>query len=353
MKRLLLVSCLLLLLGSCIKDAPKNPEADITSFSIDPKQLTGDTFIDQANGKILLYLTKEAYEQGVVPTITVSKNAKIYPSSGEKINFNTTGQITYTVTAERPENKKNYVIQVINVGDWSFEFEKWGQNDNDKWEYPIEDDLSTVWSSGNEGVAISGVAKDPLAYPTRSTTDGYMGTRAAEMVTIKGTALSAFVGIYLYAGSLYIGNFNPSVVLTQPLAATEFGEPYVGLPGRFTGYYKYVPGANYQDENQNIIPGRTDECTIYAVLFEGTQRLNGTNILTSDRVVAKAVLNDGSMKSAFTKFDIPFVYRQGWTAQAGTKMMMAIVTSSSKEGDHYRGALGSRLVVDHLAVIPK
>lgn len=344
---------LLLLLSSCIKDAPKNPEADIESFNIPAGLTTGATVIDQANRKILVYLTQEAYENGISPTLTLSKNASVSPASGEKIIFTPGRTISYTVTAERSENQKTYTLQVVNLGNWKFDFEHWQQHPTDKYEYPVEDDMSSVWSSGNQGVAISGVPKEPGAYPTRSTTDGYLSTKAAEMVTIKGTALSAFVGIYLYAGSLFTGNFNPAVVLVNPLAATEFGEPYQGLPDRFSGYYKYTPGAAYQDENQNIIAGKTDECSIYAVLFEGTERLNGTNIANSERIVARAVLADGSMKADFTKFDLPFVYKTGWTAQPGTKLMLAIVASSSKEGDHYRGSLGSRLVIDHLSIQPK
>jgi len=349
----ILLFAFVLLLGSCIKDAPANPEADIESFDVNPDMLTGQTFIDQANRKILLYLTNEAYENGVTPILSLSKNAKVTPASGEKITFGNNKEVTYTVTAEQSTNKKTYIVQVVNVGDWSFDFEKWQQNSVDKYEYPVEDDLTSLWSSGNPGVALSGVPKEVLAYPTRSTTDGYLGTKAAEMVTIKGTALSAFVGIYLYAGSLFIGNFNSSVVLTEPLAATEFGGPYVGLPDRFTGYYKYTPGPAYQDEHQNIISNKVDECAIYAVLFEGPERLNGTNINTSDRVIATAKLNDGSAKANFTKFDIPFVYKTGWMPATGKNLMLTIVASSSKDGDHYKGALGSRLVVDHLSVIPK
>lgn len=351
MKLPILLFALILFIGSCIKDAPTNPEADIESFEVNPNFLTGQTFIDQANRKILLYLTKEAYETGVTPILSLSKNAKVNPASGEKISFNENKEITYTVTAERSTNQKTYTVQVVNVGDWNFKFEKWLQNNTDKYEYPVEEDLSSLWSSGNPGVALSGVPKDPLAYPTRSTTDGYLGTKAAEMVTIKGTALSGLVGIYLYAGALYIGNFNSAVALIQPLAATEFGAPYVGLPARFTGYYKYTPGPAYQDERQNIIPNQVDECAIYAVLFEGPERLNGTNINTSDRVIATAKLSDGTAKANFTKFDIPFTYKAGKTAPKN--LMVAIVASSSKDGDHYKGAIGSRLVVDNLSVIPK
>ncbi|RWU10816.1 PCMD domain-containing protein [Pedobacter chitinilyticus] len=353
MRLTVLLFAVVLCLNSCIKDAPANPEADIESFEIDPKLLTGQTFIDQVNRKILVYLTKEAYETGITPTITISKNATITPASGQKITFNGKNEVTYTVAAAQHPNQKTYTVQVVNVGDWHFEFEKWLQNTDDKYEYPVEDDLSTLWTSGNPGIALSGVPQDPLAYPTRSTTDGYLGTKAAEMVTIKGTPLSAIVGIYLYSGSVFIGNFNPSVVLIKPLAATEFGAPYVGLPARFTGYYKYTPGAAYQDENQNIIAGKTDECAIYAVLFEGPERLDGTNIHTSERVIATATLSDGSAKTNFTKFDIPFVYKNGQLPAANKNLMLAIVASSSKDGDHYKGAIGSRLVVDNLSVIPK
>lgn len=353
MRLQILFLLLILSFSSCIKDAPANPEADIESFELNPSLLTGQTFIDQANRKILLYLTKEAYETGVTPIISLSKNAKVSPASGQKITFNGKDEIDYTVTAEQSTNQKTYKIQVVNVGNWTFPFEKWLQNNDDKYDYPVEADLTSLWSSGNPGVALSGVAKDPQAYPTRSTVDGYLGTKAAEMVTIKGTPLSAIVGIYLYAGSVFIGNFNTAVVLTAPLAATEFGSPYVGLPDRFTGYYKYTPGPAYQDEHQNIITGQVDECAVYAVLFEGPERLNGTNINTSDRIIATARLSDGSAKANFTKFDIPFIYKTGQVPSSNKNLMLTIVASSSKDGDHYKGAIGSRLVVDNLSVIPK
>lgn len=84
MRLTVLLFAVVLCLNSCIKDAPANPEADIESFEIDPKLLTGQTFIDQVNRKILVYLTKEAYETGITPTITISKNATITPASGQK-----------------------------------------------------------------------------------------------------------------------------------------------------------------------------------------------------------------------------------------------------------------------------
>lgn len=336
---------------SCIKDAPLNPEADIETFVLPQDQLTGNVFIDQANRKIMIFLTAEAYDRGIAPVITVSKNAGIAPASGDSIHIKNNA-VQYTVTSQSGANKKIYTVEVVNVGDWNFAFETWTTNATDKYEYPVETDNVELWSSGNPGVALAGVPKQPDAYPTRSTTDGYLGTKAAEMTTIKGTALSELVGVHLFAGSLFLGNFNSSQALLNPLAATEFGEPYVGHPDRFTGYYKYTPGAVFQDENANAVTGKQDNCAIYAVLYKGPERLNATNIHTSDKILATAILPDGSAKANFTKFDLPFAYLPNWDSTA-TNLMLAIVASSSSEGDHYRGAIGSRLVVDSLSILPR
>ncbi|MXV52886.1 hypothetical protein GS399_18080 [Pedobacter sp. HMF7647] len=336
---------------SCIKDAPLNPEADIEVFTIDPALTTSKTVIDQVNNVIKLYITSEAYDQGVAPSITVSKGAGIAPASGDSIHPKDK-QVQYTVTSENGVNKKIYTVEVVNVGDWSFDFEVWQQNADDKYEFPVESGNVELWTSGNPGVALAGVEQRRDAYPTRFTSDAYSGKGAAEMVTIKGTFLSDFVGAYIFAGSLFLGDFNPEFALANPLQATEFGEPYVGLPKSFTGYYKYTPGPVFQDENQNPVSGKTDQCAIYAVLYEGPDKLNATNIHTSDRIIATATLPDGSAKSSFTRFDIPFTYIQG-RDPAGKNLLMAIVASSSVEGDHYRGAIGSKLVVDSLAIVPK
>lgn len=335
----------------CIKDAPLNPEADIVAFSVDSTQVTGNTVIDQVENKIQLYLTSDAFNTGVAPTIKLSSGATVTPASGDSIHPKD-GTVQYTVTSQTGENKKTYTVEVINVGDWSFDFETWLVNKDDKYEYPVEDGGVELWSSGNPGVALAGVPQQPEAYPTHSTTDAYSGTKAAELVTIKGTLLSEIVGAHLFAGSIFLGTFNATVALGNPLEATEFGQPYIGLPESFTGYYKYAPGPVYQDENKNPVPGKTDQCSIYAVLYKGPDRLNATNINTSDRVIATATLADGSAKSSFTKFNIPFTYKPGWDSTS-KNLMMAIVASSSSEGAYYKGAIGSKLIVDSLAIIPK
>jgi hypothetical protein len=342
-------AALLVSLQACIKDEPANPEADIETFTVDPASLTGDVFIDQSNRKIMLYLRPEAYRRGIAPQLTLSKGATVSPASGDSIFFNTATPPAYTVTSASGENKKTYTVEVMRVGQWGWSFETWETHATDKYHYPVEADGNAVWSSGNPGIAFSGVPKNPESYPLRSTTDKKFGTYAAELVTLKGTALSELVGIKLFAGSLFLGVFDANNAFVAPLKATQFGQPYTGVvPARFTGYFKYTPGANFQNKAGVIQPGITDSCAIYAVLYNGPTRLDATNIHTSDSIIARAYLPDGSGRPDFTRFDIPFTYVPGKTGNGS--VMMAIVTSSSHKGDSYEGAIGSRLVVDSLSI---
>lgn len=335
------------LLQACIKDEPPNPEADIETFALPDSLLTGDIFIDQSSRKILLYLEPEAFESGVAPVLTTSAGANVSPASGDSIFFDR--ENVYTVTSASGENKKQYTVEVVSIGEWKWGFERWMTHDKDQYQYVVEDDGKQVWSSGNPGVALSGVPKRPDGYPLRATDDAQSGGQAAELVTLKGTTISNLMGIRLFAGSLFLGNFDISNALLEPLKATQFGQPFTGKATRFTGYYKYAPGATYQDKAGKPVPGVTDSCAIYAVLFTGRSRLDATNIHTSDRIIATAKLPDGSGRGNWTHFDIPFTYLPGRSLTRD--MMMAIVASSSKDGDQYRGAIGSRLVIDSLSII--
>lgn len=343
--KILAILPLCALFQSCIKDPPLNPEADIETFEVGSQLLTAPTFIDQGNDVIMLYLTDSAVSHGIVPHITVSKGAKISPSSGDTLRFGK--EESYTVTSESGEYHKIYKVQVFDLKNWTFNFENWTANGESGYEYPLQADGLQIWSSGNPGVAFSGV-QGTYNFPTRSTQDHYEGSRAAELVTVKGNSLSEIMNIRLFAGAMFLGNFNTSKIVLAPLEATEFGQPFTGRAERFTGYYKYIPGANYQDRAGNILSGVSDSCSIYAVLYSGTERLNGTNIQTSDRIIAKAILKDGSAKAEWTRFDIAFEYL---ALPSQGPMMMAIVASSSHDGNEYKGAIGSRLVIDNLQIV--
>lgn len=342
------------LLQSCIKDAPLNPEADIETFTVDKDQLTGDVFIDQTKSQIRLYLTDSAFKYGIVPRISVSNGAKISPASGDTLKFDSTGIKAYTVTPAAGGKGKTYTVKVVGTGTWKFGFERWDtvSSQGASWKYvnPLAEDGRNLWASGNIGIAITGV-NAINDFPLHISSDAQEGLYAAVMETKPGNALSAFMNIHLFAGSLFMGNFVTDFLLENPLKCTQFGQPYRGMPERFTGYYKYQPGAQFQDRDGNPVAGITDECSVYAVLYSGTNRLDATNILTSDRVVATAILADGTAKANWTYFDIPFKNVSGKVIGPGEPMMIAIIASSSKDGDHYRGAVGSKLVLDNIEIV--
>jgi hypothetical protein len=341
------------LLQSCIKDAPLNPETDIESFTVSQDQLLGDVFIDQTKSQIRLYLTEDAFEKGIAPVIKVSAGGKVSPASGDTLRFDDTGIKKYKVTSASGLERE-YSVEVVKIGLWKFSFEKWDTLSSDEadWKYvnPLSDDHRNIWASGNIGIAITGVTAIN-DFPLHISTNAYAGKYAAELETRPGNALSAFFGIHLFAGSAFLGNFVTDFLMDNPLKCTQFGQPYKGRPVSFTGYYKYQPGPTFIDKNEVPQPGITDKCSIYAVVYSGKSRLDATNILTSDRVLATAILGDGTAKAHWTHFDIPFTLVNGKTIAPGEMVMVAIIASSSAEGDHYRGAVGSKLLLDNLEIV--
>ena len=91
-----------------------------------------------------------------------------------------------------------------------------------------------------------------------------------------------------------------------------------------------------------------DELDLYAVVFYGDV-LTSHDIQTSDRVLYKARLTDLSAKNEYTRFELPFE-PTGATAPAGAQLRYTIVASSSRRGDDFIGAIGSRLLLDDLEI---
>ena len=131
----------------------------------------------------------------------------------------------------------------------------------------------------------------------------------------------------------------------------------------FSGYYKYQPGASYcvpdADGNLVEVPGKTDMFNLYAVMYEtsaGHEWLDGTNVLSADNpmIISTAEIPDRQITSEWRGFSVPFTYRKGKQIDPDKlrdgKYNIAIVMSSSEDGDYFRGAIGSTLQVDMLQI---
>lgn len=347
LKAILAIPAIVLLFSSCIKEAAPSLEADILSITFEEDPELKENPMKGASTITLVSFDESINLTSLTPIIKISPNAKIEPQSGIPQNFSESKPVKYVVTSESGDWKAEYFINIKKMQAMYYNFEEWTTAGIDK-KYPVLADGQ--WSSGNQGVAI--VKSGP--YPTESTTDAYMGGFAAKLETQKGGEFYKQL-IPVFAGSLFKGQFliNRSDFPKSP----RFGQPHpkeAGRPVKFKGFYKYKPGDTFYNEKNQIVEGAIDKLSIYSVLYKITkgssEYLDGTNIQSSDKIVAKAEVKDKSAKSVYTEFDLDFVYTEE-PDYNNYDYKLAIVFSSSEEGDFYRGAVGSCLIIDEVEVV--
>ncbi|ERJ61111.1 PCMD domain-containing protein [Sphingobacterium paucimobilis] len=382
---------LLLFLSSCIKDEAPNMEADIIKAETE-----NDVFLLEpvvSGGSIVLYLKpdqEETLEFDIKFTLT--EGAQLQAEDGQVMDNNvlkvdrelaermqTEGVSVKTISQDK-QYSKQYLLKIINTKDGfvptEYGFEEIVINKDQQYtEFfnRIDNQDFYNWSSGNIGYSLSlmfgGGKLEPDAYPTTTTTDAYSGERALLLETKATADFVAKLKKPIAAGNLFIGAFDTGPVLTDALSATQFGLPFNKVPAALEGYYKYQPADKVTDENMNPV-NMKDSCDIYAVFYNRKQLmesvsdpkkkvpyLTGHNILTDPSIVAIAKIKDGSATTGdgFVKFSLPFEYRTkvDMGAVAGLDYNIAIVMSSSKRGDSFIGAVGSKLIVDDLKIVTK
>ncbi|WP_280671099.1 MULTISPECIES: PCMD domain-containing protein [unclassified Dysgonomonas] len=356
LKLLIASVCTLFVVSSCIKDEPLNREADIVSFTF--QNIAEEPYIKDDAQRITVTLN-DADITRLTPIIKVSEGATLSPASGVEQDFSV--PVIYTVTSQDGEWVKKYTVVVslkdsvppVEMDTIRYDFDDWLEI-NDGFVYPaINDDL---WDSANPGIALAKIGNVDF-YPTRPTTDSYHGPYAALLETQRGGTFWNNL-IPVFSGSLFRGTFN--INISNFAKSAKFGQPHPkekGKPVEFKGYYKYKVGSPFYDENDNIVDGKIDECSIYAVLYKvaksnagKTEYLDGTNVMNSDKVIAKAELSDRSARSSYTEFKLSFIYTEEPDYDA-YDYKLAVVFASSRDGDQYRGAIGSTLIVDKVEVI--
>ena len=163
------------------------------------------------------------------------------------------------------------------------------------------------WGSGNSGVSFLMGDSKATEYPTSQAENGYVG-KCLKLTTVSTGFLGAMFGAPIAAGNLFTGDFPKLIWVTQQSQLT-FGRPFYKMPKELIGYYKYKAGEKFQDKDKKDIKGRKDSLAIYAVLFEtgdGVEYLDGTNSLTSDRIVLLAQLKNAKETDEWTRFSISF-----------------------------------------------
>lgn len=364
---------LMFLVESCIKKEPLNAECDIVAVSLPDDELNRRPIIE--NERVTLIVKNYVNVTELAPEFVLTPGATIVPASGTVRDF--TDPQTYVVTSQDGEWQKAYTVSVQrnNAINLKYGFEDirivktfMGGAYDEFFDVSIDENThkrdTMIWASGNAGFAMTNGNNPPDTYPTFQVSEGKIG-KCVKMVTRSTGSWGAMVGKPLAAGNLYIGTFNVNIAVAKPLEATQFGTPFFSVPRYFSGYYRYTPGKLYQKLNADgkleDVPGKVDECNVYAVFYESTadmERLNGSNVLSDDNpnIIAVARLSAEQRAGAteWTNFHLPFVFRPG--KEIDPKKLedgiynIAVVMTSSMDGDYFSGSVGSTLFVDELEI---
>jgi len=361
---------LIAVFASCIKPEAANSEADIIAVTL-PDGYTGRA-TEIFNDSIAIHLSNNVYFKFLAPEFKLTPGATILPESGTIRSFYST--VYYEVTSENGQWTKRYAV----TADWAaapdentaYEFENVKMDNLERYQifYEKNDEGQEKfsWASGNSGYALTGAASSYQEYPLYQSDNGVSGKCACLTTCTTGT-FGPMVGMPLAAGSLFIGSFDLATAVTAPLKATHFGMQWDAVPVKMTGKFKYTPGSEFYVKDasapggKRLDPTRHDKCNIYAVFFESTKEmpyLDGENSLSENNpnIISTAVLpeKDALGSTDWKEFSLEFVAREGKTVDAVKmkegKYSLAIVMTSSADGNKFEGAVGSCLLVDNIHI---
>jgi hypothetical protein len=356
--------------SSCNKDETLNSEADILSVAVPSEILKSDPVIE--NNRVTIRVKPGTDLENQAPVFTLSKGASISPENGTVLDF--TRPHVYTVTSENGKNSKDYtVIFIISEVNSQYSFEHFRPDASGKYYvfYEVNENGDNImdWASGNAGFAITAGDAAADLYPTTYTDSGRNG-RAAKLTTRRTGPLGVMFQKPIAAGTVYMGIFDVSVVISNPMLAVKMGVPFERVPDTLKGYFKYQGGDVYiqlvenaqgemviEEYENGQIPDHWD---IYALFYDnngGTLMLDGTNVFTHENLVSVARIapEDAIDTDQWTEFKIPFVQKPGKTIDpqklANGDYNLSVVATSSIHADVFKGAENSTLQIDDLEIV--
>ena len=368
------------MLTSCIKEEPLNTECDILSAWVEGDQYKTCFYQPETDMRIdnVLYSTnqitftiKSMLSLPKIPLrFTITPGATIEPANGSEQDFSN-GPVTYTVTSEDGAWKRQYQVifreaelpklvfnfenyEIINADFLFFQYKYYSWYEFDK-----NGNKVNIWATGNQGFGMGNSNLAPEEYPTVPVDNGYDG-KCVKMKTLSAGPMAAAVKKYIAAGNLFIGAFDINKALTNSLESTLMGKDHAFTeePVKVTGFYKYQPGPEYIDANNNILPNITDEADAYAVLYRNKDEngnpvvLDGGNVLNSKYIVSKARVASLPPTNEWKPFEMFFedIAPVDKEILDNRGYNLALVFSSSKEGANFCGAIGSTLYIDKVVI---
>lgn len=321
---------------------------------------------------IILYAKPDvqAEQLKIAPKLVVSDGAKVFYNGelydGGAIDCSKTQRINIVSEKDYSEGKKSGTEYIISCASLNFatNLEQWElKNNTDDEDMKYYEPIGG-WTTSNPGVeylkSMSTFTKydKTKPYAVLEEATGYSG-KAAKLTTLDSSGSFLPMVPYVTSGSLFNGVFITEI--SNTLKSTRFGQPCDREPKAFSGAYKYKAGEKYyvcsdpsKANKAELDESKTDAPAMNAVLYEVSDfmadHLDGTNLLTSDKIVAIASVKDAGEKADWTTFNVVFEWKSGKSWNASNKYKLAIVCSSSKDGDKFSGAPGSTLYIDDLKV---
>ena len=377
--------CSSLALTSCFKEEPLNAECDIEQAYIhvdNPDAMffsRNDTLVNvlTTERNIKFKVLPEADLTAVAPQFRTTEGATVTASDGKPVDtprdFSDGKAVQYTVTSQDGKWSKTYSVTMgvrtfDEFSDLDFENDKMTEKECYRpyyeWVERLPDGFELdCWASGNGGFDVSmGVEEEGNhvtadQFPTVSIADGHTG-KGVKLTTCDTGFFGALMNMRIAAGNLFLGKFDLDNALTETLKATMFGVPVAKKPLAFSGYYKYKPGAQFQNRNGEIQAGVVDKGDIYAVIYRNTDSqgnpvtLDGSNVRSSSLIVGTAILDEVKTTDEWTAFNVSFTYPTDLdpAVLARHGYSLALVFTSSYKGAQFEGAIGSTLCIDEVHV---
>lgn len=363
-----------LALSGCFKDEPLNAECDILEATVSVEH-PSDVFFQPSDSAVRVLsdestitftVRRTADLTRLAPRFQITDGATISPASGSVHDFSQ-GPVGYTVTSQDGQWQRHYQVMfrpvTVTVSDTvCYDFEHYGLDSNyGKFYVWYEQDGAandTIWATGNGGFFIANQTKGADNYPTVPWSDGLDG-QCLKLMTLDTGPLGRSTGRPIAAGNMFLGKFNAAIALRDALHATEMGVPFTREPQKLTGYYRYQPGAEFKNKQQQVIENRRDSADIYAVLYRNHDDagqpvvLYGDNVLSSPLIVRKARIDEVKVTDEWTAFELPFERLGDIDEQLlqNRGYNLALVFAASIHGDTFEGAIGSTLYIDKVRII--
>lgn len=373
--KMVAVAALCATFTSCFKDEAPNAECDIEEAFVSVSNAKevfnnlSDTLlqVSSTTTDLIFQIKRKATVTNFAPQFKLTEGATISPANGSEHDFSK-GPVVYTVTSQDGNYSRVYRVSFkkasVMVGDTvKFDFEHYvkanltGLADFYKWQEKDGEGMQDVWGSGNAGFSLSAWDQPAEADPAIPI-DGFDG-KAVQLTTRSTGSLGKLVKMPIAAGNLFYGTFDLRNALADALKATQFGHPFNRKPLTVTGYYKYTPAKTVTDRASKVLEDVKDSAAIYAVFYrnhdDSGQKvvLDGSNIKTSNLIVAMADMDYVAPKEDWTEFEIKFKYLTDIDLDVLEQngYSLALVFSSSKQGDQFIGAIGSTLCIDKVRII--